>query len=60
MAERKLRNSNFELLRIISMILIVLAHYGGHGGLIDNAETTSGHILGLLKQVENWELFVLF
>ena len=47
MAERKLRNSNFELLRIISMILIVLAHYGGHGGLIDNAETTSGHILGL-------------
>lgn len=47
MTEKKLRNSNLELLRIISMILIILAHYGGHGGLIDNAGTTSGHVLGL-------------
>lgn len=28
------RSSNFELLRIISMILIILSHYVTHGGLI--------------------------
>lgn len=47
MAAKKERSSNLELLRIISMVMIILAHYAGHGGIIDNADTTSGHVLGL-------------
>lgn len=50
MAEKKERSSNLELLRIISMIMIILAHYAGHGGLIDNAGTVSGHLLGLFMK----------
>lgn len=29
------RKSNFELLRIFAMVLIILHHYALHGGLID-------------------------
>ena len=47
MAEKKMRNSNLEFLRILSMVMIILAHYGGHGGIIDNAASISGHVLGL-------------
>lgn len=47
MAEKKSRNSNLELLRILSMLLIILAHYAGHGGIIDNASTITGHLTGL-------------
>lgn len=32
--EKDERSSNFELLRVISMILIILSHYVTHGGLI--------------------------
>lgn len=41
------RDSNLELLRIISMMIIIFAHYAGHGGLIDNTDGAN-HILGLL------------
>lgn len=50
MAEKKVRNSNLEILRILSMFMIILAHYGGHGGIIDQSETASGHILGLFMK----------
>lgn len=33
--QNKARNSNMELLRIFSMIIIVLNHYVYHGGLLD-------------------------
>jgi len=38
--EVKIRQSNFELMRIVSMIMIVLWHIIIHGHLIDN--TTGG------------------
>ncbi len=47
MAEKKARNSNLEILRIVSMLLIILAHYAGHGGIIDQATAAGGHFLGL-------------
>ena len=31
---KKVRNSNFELLRIIAMIMIIIHHYTVHGGWI--------------------------
>lgn len=37
MLKEKMRNSNIEILRIISMIFIVLSHYSVHGGVIKNA-----------------------
>lgn len=43
------RSSNFELLRIISMFLIILHHFGAHGF------TTYGLLsTGLLPATENW------
>lgn len=33
--QNKVRNSNMELLRIFSMIIIVLSHYAYHGGLLN-------------------------
>lgn len=44
--EKKERNSNLELLRIICMVLIVASHYGSHGGLVD-LPLSANHILGL-------------
>lgn len=32
----KKRNEGIELLRIISMIMILILHYLGHGGILDN------------------------
>lgn len=38
------RNSGIDLLRIISMIMIVTLHLLGHGGILNNLEPfTSGH-----------------
>ena len=34
----KIRNSNFELMRIVSMLMIVMCHTLGHGGLINNSQ----------------------
>lgn len=36
---KKIRNSNFELMRIISMFLIVLYHTIYHGHIIQNSTT---------------------
>lgn len=36
------RNSNFELMRIISMFLIVVSHIIGHGKIIDNSLYSPG------------------
>lgn len=41
------RDSNLELLRIVSMVMIIFAHYAGHGGLIENT-VGANHVLGLL------------
>ena len=46
----KKRNSNFELMRIISMFLIVLWHVIIHGHTLDNSY--NGHITILLKLIE--------
>ena len=36
------RNSNFELMRIVSMLLIVLSHVIGHGKVIENTFAARG------------------
>ena len=41
----KERNSNFELMRIISMILIVTCHTLGHGGLMRNSQNDTLSII---------------
>lgn len=38
---QKVRKSNFELLRIIAMIMVVTLHYMGHGGALDNTRQFS-------------------
>ncbi|MGN0600653.1 MAG: acyltransferase [Oscillospiraceae bacterium] len=48
--EKKIRQSNFELLRIISMILIVMRHCDGFFGL-DELYSTS---LGVCKLISDW------
>lgn len=35
------RSSNFELLRILCMIMIISAHYMYHGGMIDNGTSVN-------------------
>lgn len=40
-SEKKSRDMNFELLRIVSMILIVSSHYVLHGGILDKLEPFS-------------------
>ena len=42
------RQLNFEFLRIISMILILLHHYAYHGGLVDIDQIGANKIVGLL------------
>ena len=37
----KVRNSNFELMRIISMLMIVMGHVLYHGNLITNSKNTT-------------------
>ena len=44
----KTRQSNFELMRIISMIMIVMWHLIFHGNLIDTAQGTTKFILEFL------------
>ena len=45
----KARNSNMELLRIFSMIIIVLSHYVYHGGLLDQEFSGNQIFAQLLK-----------
>lgn len=42
------RKSNLELLRVISMILIILHHYSVHGGLLNNAGTYMNKYIGAI------------
>ena len=45
--EKKIRQSNFELMRIISMILIIMWHLIFHGGLLETNPTKINIILEL-------------
>lgn len=44
----KQRQSNFELMRIICMFLIILHHYAVHGGLLGLPTDSTGYKVGLL------------
>ena len=44
-SNEKIRNSNLELLRIISMIGIVMIHYFRHGITIDSTAITANRII---------------
>lgn len=43
-----IKQGNFELLRIFSMILIILHHYSIHGGLFSNSSTISSQLIANL------------
>lgn len=45
------REMNFELLRIVSMILIILAHYAGHGGVGEVNIVNSNRIIGSFLEI---------
>lgn len=45
----KKRNSNFELMRITSMILIIITHILGHGGLLESSTGPLKVVFVLLK-----------
>ena len=51
--EVKVRNSSFELLRILCMVMIVILHTLGHGGALNNLDINSGNffIAHLLKSL---------
>lgn len=49
-AQLTIRTSNFELLRIVSMIMIICAHYMFHGGMIDNG-TYVNHIFAVFLRI---------
>lgn len=38
---KKIRDSNFELLRIIAMIMVITLHFIVHGGILDNVRVLS-------------------
>lgn len=40
MSTMEKRSSNFELLRILSMLMIVMHHYVGHGGFVLTSDLT--------------------
>lgn len=48
---KKERQSNFELLRIIAMLMVVTLHFMGHGGILDNVKvfSTNFYIANLLQ-----------
>ena len=43
-----IRKSNFELLRIVCMIMIVTLHTLGHGGALNNTNVFSANFFGSL------------
>lgn len=49
MEKTKIRNSNLEILRIVSMILIIMHHYVVHGGFCWESITTNKIILEVLS-----------
>lgn len=52
MKKIKNRNSNFELMRIISMLFIILGHIIGHGNMLNNcANNTIRFILEILEYI---------
>ena len=67
---KKTREGNFELLRVISMILIILHHYACHGGLMDVADAginmwigrnfKSKKFLKLVLQIVTYSVLVEF
>lgn len=46
--KRKVRQSNFELLRIIAMLMIILHHFAGHGRVYDSVTQGGGKIVAAL------------
>ena len=46
---KKVRNSNLELLRVLSMVIIILSHYVYHGGLLYEAVSANNILAQLLK-----------
>lgn len=49
---KKVRESNFELMRIVSMIFIILCHTIVHGHIIENSHSQSiDTIFGILKHI---------
>lgn len=47
----KYRNSNYELMRIISMFMILLTHIIAHGKLVENSSGTLQLIIQLIKVI---------
>jgi surface polysaccharide O-acyltransferase-like enzyme len=45
MEKRKIRDSNFELLRIICMLMIVTLHYMGKGGVLGNTQPSEANFI---------------
>lgn len=45
------RQINLELLRIVSMIFIILAHYAGHGGVAEIALINSNRLIGSFLEI---------
>lgn len=45
MGTKTLRSSNFELLRILMMLMIIMHHYVGHGGFVLTSDLTLNKII---------------
>ncbi len=50
-SEIKIRNSNFELMRIVSMFLIVIWHIIIHGGVLENSHGTTHFVLSIILAI---------
>ena len=48
-SNQKMRDSNFELMRIISMFMIVVTHIIGHGYVVENCDGLTETAVALLK-----------
>ena len=46
------RMINIELLRIISMLMVIVLHMNYHGGLLDSAEKLSRALLALSEKIK--------
>ena len=51
MIEKKVRESNFELMRIISMLMIIFWHIMVHGDVLDNAQGTLKIVLTFIQAI---------
>ena len=50
-AKPKVRDANFELLRIVSMLMIVAYHLLGRGGFLDGSTGASHVILTIIRVI---------